>query len=454
MAATATQETFAQKCVNTFPQSDQAPQLEDDEWGALEVNAKRIRKEASEEDWVLGEISSLPVTLLRVLSLWLGVDHKQTRKGLVGDLSGYIADDTLDTTRLTILLLREYVRGKREGPIERLAKHTLPEPYFRRLTGDDVRTATKKHLMVLSLFFEKKERLRTLMLYNRAERAGYVRHELRPNDEADDLSDNEYEKVLSTIEGADTSSELTQEKVNDALSAYENSQGGRESRCFDVFEDVSGQEGKLVFILRSQGEEHIRQVDGYLFTDRADFFVIRLQDDVRVIDTHPRIRWDASLSAEVVGRVIGEPDVEYVQQREPTPKGKIESFLEALKKDEDSRVQLYELDLEDAPISENPRFILRGEKETSLTSAIRDLEKNNVRVLDRVDDINLVGVSFNTDLGTEGAYIFKFYIVRDQAGNYFLPYSDAVKATDACRQFENYLSEKYDVHVFPGDRSR
>lgn len=452
--ATATQESFAQKCVNTFPELDQAPQLEDDEWGSLEVNAQRIRQEASDEDWVLDEIRSFPITLLRVLSLWLGVDHKQTRKGLLSDLASHIADDTSDTARLTILLLREYIRGKREGPIERLAEHTLPEAYFRRLTGDDVRPATKKHLMVLSLFFEKKERLRTLMLYNRAERAGYVRHELRPDGEADDLSDDEHEQVLSTIEEVDTTGELTQKKVNDALGAYEDSQGGRESRCFDVFEDVSGQEGKLIFILRSQGEEHIRQVDGYLFTDRADFFVIRLQDDVRVIDTHPRIRWDASLSAEVVGRVIGEPDIEYAQQREPTPKSNIEGFLDALKKDEDNRVQLYELDLEDAPVSESPRFILRGEKETSLTSAISDLETNNVRVLDRVDDINLVGVSFDTDLGTEGAYIFKFYIVRDQAGNYFLPYSDAVKATDACRQFENYLSENYDIHVFPGDRSR
>ncbi|WP_263789497.1 hypothetical protein [Salinibacter sp.] len=454
MAATATQETFAQGCVDTFPQTNQVPQLDDDEWGSLEVNAQRIRQEAADEDWVLDEISAFPVTLLRTLSLWLGVDHKQTKKGLLSDLAGHIADDTSDTARLTIPLLREYVREKREGPIERLARHTLPEPYFRRLTGDDVRITTKKHLMVLSLFFEKKERLRTLMLYNRAERAGYVRHELRPDDEAEDSGDDEYEQVLSTIKEADTSSKITQENVNEALSAYEDSQGGRESRCFDVFEDVSGQEGKLVFILRSQGEEHIRQVDGYLFTDRADFFVIRLQDDVRVIDTHPRIRWDASLSAGVVGRVIDEPDVEYVQQREPTPKDNIESFLRVLKKDEDSRVQLYELDLEDAPISESPRFILRGEKETSLTSAIRDLETNNVRVLDKVDDINLVGVSFDTDLGTEGAYIFKFYILRDQEGNYFLPYSDAVKATDACRQFENYLSEHYGVHVFPGDRSR
>jgi len=225
MAATATQATFAQGCVDTFPQTDQVPQLDNDEWGVLEVNARRIRRETADEDWVLGEISAFPVTLLRILSLWFGVDHEQTKKGLLSDLAGYIADDTSDTARLTIPFLREYVRGKREGPIERLAKHTLPEPNFRRLTGDDVRTSTKKHLMVFSLFFEKKERLRTLMLYNRAERAGYVRHELRLDDENDD----EYEQVLATIEQADTSSKLTQEKVNDAPSAYEDSQGGRES---------------------------------------------------------------------------------------------------------------------------------------------------------------------------------------------------------------------------------
>ena len=133
---------------------------------------------------------------------------------------------------------------------------------------------------------------------------------------------------------------------------------------------------------------------------------------------------------------------------------KIEGLLETLRKDEDERLRLYELNLENAPLEGNPQLMLRRKKkEESLAGAVESLRDSNIKILEDIDDIKLVGVAFETDSGTDGAYIFKFYVQRD-GGAYYLPYSDAVKASAACRDFENYLYDNYDVNIFPGDSKR
>lgn len=454
-------QSFEGQCVTAFPALADVPKLEDDEWGALEVNAERLRSESSSEEWVQEKVDTFPRQLLRVLCLWLELNHNQLRGTLVEDLVEHICGDPSDDARLTVLLIAEFTRGKREGAIEQIARHTLPEVDFERLESAELPRKARKYLMVLSLFFERKERLRTLMLYNRAERAGYVRHGLHPNGELKETDDNEaegeeaneYERVRAVIEDANIEGDITTDLIDKALEAYEDEEGDRASRCFDVFEDVSGRGDSLIFLLRSKGEEHIRQVDGHLFTERADFFVLRLMDDLRVIDMHPRVRWDTALTASIAGHLLGEPDVQYVQQRRETPKTKIEEFLKTLRKDEDECLRLYEIDLKNAPLEGSPQLMLRGEKEKSLSGAVKNLRDSDIKVFEGINDIKLVGVAFETDFGTEGAYIFKFYVQRDD-GAYFLPYSDAVKASAACRDFENYLYDNYDVNVFPGDSKR
>jgi hypothetical protein len=446
-----------QSIASLLPQSNGSiPTLTDDEWNNLKVNTKRIQNDATDRQAVADQIGSLAPMYIQVLHDWLGlsVTARLTRDEVQEEIAAYISSNNQDTKCLTILYIVEYTRRKRERAVLEVAQDTLSQSNFQLVTTSGLSDTAKRDLLILLTFCANKRRLKTLMLYNRAERSGFVRHSLQADPDLDtQQTQADYQAAKNDISTANTSNTLTLSAVDQALQVFEsNARQGRQSRCFDVFENVGSTSGRLVFILRGSGEQAIRQLNDVIFTDRADFFMVRLEDDLRMIDTHPRIRWDKDLATTLAREIIGNDDIEYVPEQQVTAAADLEKMIRELRAGNDPDMELYEVDLENAPIVSAPRLIIRADDNSGLLAdALSDLDSKGVSLTDNLDAMRVLGVAFESSIRQGEAYKFRFKVFPDGNGDYYLPYSDSVKASKVCRQFERHLASTYNVYVYPGD---
>jgi hypothetical protein len=254
-------------------------------------------------------------------------------------------------------------------------------------------------------------------------------------------------------DGVDLAS-LDAEKVSAALEKFESRHGRRQSRCVDLFKDEASRM-VLVFILRYLRQAHIREVDDVVFGDAAELVVLRLYKRIQVMEEHSSTGVGVAIANTLARELLGDPNVEYIQDTQLTEEEAVEKLLDTLAKGEDENLRFRELYLKSAPVEESPYLILRcnpKDKEGDLSVPLKSFGKKNVRLLEDLDDIRSLKVAFMVKRakGKPKAYTFRLLCEHTKPGSYFLPYSASGVSTRIRSEFERYLRDEYNVQAVPG----
>jgi hypothetical protein len=294
------------------------------------------------------------------------------------------------------------------------------------------------------------------MLYEKAERAGYKRHVLVPRTQTAAENPIDKESITAARESIEAGvglSAVVPERVNDVLDDFEQRYGHRKSMCFDIFEDTRN-EMTEVFIFRDLRESHIREVDGVVFGDEAELIVLRLRDQMRSVEEHSTTGIGVRVASAIASSLLEGARVRYIKDEELTARDDLQKLINALANDEDERLQLRELYLEEAPIQDSPILILRCEKGQSLSSSLGFFRARGVDLLADLQNVRNLKISFavpsDEDPDKEDLYSFLVYLERSSSMRYFVPYSVASFPTTVRMEFEAYLRGEYNVRVVPG----
>ncbi len=453
---------FAESFDTYFTSASNAPTLEADQWEILEVNVNRVLQEAAIDN-LKERLDSARYTkvLVELLARWLGIsiDGNVRKEDIAEAIAEKIVEE-VDNNPVcrSLLFLLEFEKQKRKNAVFNFAKYFLPQEQYGLFNSRLQKDSSKRFGFIFAVFLHDPTRLRSLMLYNQLEKAGTVRHRLNVKPEPD--GDSDAEEVIEEAQQNVRFDVLTTSSVDEALDDLI-ARSGKDMKCFDVFSDIEEECDALVFILRMKGETRIRQIDTVVFEEEAEMFVMRFVNGVTTVDTHPRRSWDRPLANATIQGLADEDRLEYVPSRILTKREDLEAFLQKIAvtddttQQQDSDVKLYQMKLENAPVGENPLLELRSEeKEESLASAVEELQELGVPLLDDLNDIETFGVTYAVKRGnTRKRYIFKIVVEPRGPGHVSLPYSDSTPPRPICDQFENYMEETHDIHVFPGDRS-
>lgn len=436
-----------------FPKLSAVPTLQPDEWESVEVYYDAIKSSGKNKSETLGMIRKFRKPLLQVLSAWLGLPDDETVNEMQDALADHIVAKASNDGVLSLLLMREFLDGIREETVKDISKQALLPSTYALLDGNVLDDYASRYLKGYLTFCDMKARLRTMMLYDRALSAGFITRELKPSSDLDPRSQKQdIQRIQNVISGASVASNLSNTDVQDGLDAYK-SAGGPECQVFDILSNIGANSRKIIFALRERGTAVIRQVDNVEFTTQADFFVMQLVDDLRTVETHPTKSWVPTVARYIAEEAYGDSPFEYVPTKKASKENKIEAMLEKLLKNQDSKMDLHEIVAENAPLDGAPKLILRAEKNGPLLSrAVNDLKQKGVDLSKEVRRLEKIGVQFETTV-KDDPYIFKFFVCRDgTSSNYFLPYSDAVRSSKACREFEHHMDTTYDLNVYPGKK--
>jgi hypothetical protein len=448
--STATKATVSKPLTDLLPSSDQIDSSDDEFWQSLEVNAERIREEAAEPEQVESYLASFRRDMLEAFCAWLDVDAEIETQELRTPLAQHVAENCEDAVCLAFLFLNEFAKGKRDNAIQSLSKHLLPAEQFDLVNSSSVKDASKRFCYVLLAYAEDPSLLRSLMLFDNAERAGYERHQLVADVE-EDCDNGEAEEVEETAQNGYDLDQLDEDTVGDILNASSFGDG-KASRCFDLFRDEERDE-TLVFVLRELRESRIREVENVVFAQEAETIVLRLSDGGKSVETHSKSRTDTEIAQAIAASQLDEERIQYVETRDLTKRSDLERLIKYLRKEKDDDLRLYELFLENAPVEGAPVLMLRGEKEEGISDTLRSLEKKDVSLLQDLGDVRYIGVSFATQVGgKEKYYVFKFSPQQVDDDTFYLRYSASSTPTTVRASFEDHMKDKYNVKVIPGSR--
>lgn len=436
-----------------------APSLDDDKWEILEINAERIRGEADKSLLGVRLHQRYSKPLIELLARWVGisVDGNVEKKDLAKSLADHIISNLDNAACEGILFLLAFRRQKRKNAVFSFAQYFLDDQKYRVIEENLTSDTSKLFAFIFAVFLSDETRLRSLMLYSDLEQVGTVRHELTVGAE-EDGEDTDQEELIGRANQNIRFDTLTQNRVDEALADYRD-ESMRETRCFDVFNDIEDDCDAIIFLLRMKGETRIRQIDSVVFEEEAELFVMRFIDGVATVDMHPRRHWDRTLAASMVRNLIDEDEVEYKKSRVKTERAKLQKFLDHISTPDDTtdgddrNVLFYQLKLDNAPVDDNPILELRSEhKARSLAQSLEELRGLGLPLLQDIDDISTFTVSYKTIVrGEPTRYLFSIDVESHDDDNVSLPYTDR-PSPETCRAFENHMQDTYDIHVFPGDR--
>ncbi len=415
---------FAHRFLALLPPLDGVEESSNEFWETLEVNASRVSEDSRDRESVEITLSPLGVAALQVTCLWAGVEPLQRKPNLRSAVAEYIAAN-LGTPGCHFLdLLNKFLYRRRSDAIEAISSLILPQAQFDLVYSSDIDVKSKRLCYSLLVYLENPHQLRLLMLYERAERAGYTRYVLMPRAEVsgEPLTEESAELVRQHIEkGADLAT-LDEGRVNDVLEMFEAKHGDHRSLCFDLFRDAAT-EMTLIFILRHFRESHIREVDGIVFADEAELIVLRLADSIRMIEEHSASGEGVRIATDLAAQLLKEPNVEYIEDTCLTSREAFVAFIDMLANAADDRLRFQELYLGTAPIDESPRLILRCDKTTNLSGSLDFLKHRNVDLLQDLDSIRNINIAFVVETANrqQKAFIFKVFCRRVRSHRFFIP---------------------------------
>ncbi|MBN1310780.1 MAG: hypothetical protein JXB30_05110 [Anaerolineae bacterium] len=426
-------------------------------WEVLEVNADRLIQDSADAESVRSRLSNLGVGALRALSLWMGLNPLQRKADLVAELAAHLAADPMSPPSQTTILINDFVRGRRADAVEVISRLLLPQSQFNLVSDSDIDVNSKCFFCALLVYVQKPRDLQLLMLFERAERAGYTRYALIPRMEVsgDRAVDEETADLAQQhIDAGVDLESLNAEKVDAALERFESRHGHQQSRCVDLFRDEASRM-VLVFILRYLRPAYIREVDDVVFGDEAELVMLRLYRRMQVMEEHSSSGVGVAIANTLARELLGDSNVEYIQDTRLTKEDAVEKFINVLAKGEDENLRFRELYLRSAPVEESPYLILRcnpKDKESDLSVPLESFGKKNVRLLEDLDDIRSLKVAFMVKQakGKLKAYTFRLLCEHARPGSYFLPYSASSVSTRIRSEFERYLHDEYNIQAVPG----
>ncbi len=451
---------LAKSLADHLPPPDQSPRLKAEFWTTLEVDARAAAAHMSDYDFLDGHLSSLGVGGLRVLSCWFDLDPELGQETLTHNLALHLLARAGETISLNIILLNDFLYRRRPDAIESIADLLLSEEdheYFNLLRGSRIDAGSKRFLNTLLVFVRDPEKLRQMMLYESAERAGYGRYKLQPRrhglvvrDEHELSCWERLDEVARQITKGAPHLDLTVSDINGILEEFESGEDGQQSRCYEVFHDPD-RGLTLIFIFRYFRPWYIQQVQDVVFGDEAELIVLRLFDEARSVDAHAISSAGVDLASAIATHLFDEPCVEYQPDPGEPRVGKYTELLEILANDLDPRLRLQELFIRTAPLSDSPRLILRCEQDHTLKDNLIELGKIGLDLMRDPGDFHRIGIGFDSAM-SDRQYFYRFSVYSQPVAEdeYYLTYTAANIATAIRAEFEKYLRDTYGVVVIPG----
>jgi len=444
---------FAEELISYLPPLGDIRGQSDDFWNKLEVNSPQIIQEMSESDNVVTIIPSIDKGAQQICAMWTGLAPLQDNRDLESFVD-YIASNRVSIGLQTIILLSQFLYRRRPDAIETISRLLLPVEQFNLVSKSDIETNSKRFCCALLAYIKNPHYLRTLMLFENAERAGYTRYYLIPDfPEEDDpsLAQRLFEEAEKRIDQGIDIKTLDVGFINDVLINFEGMYGRKESICFDIFQDTE-KKVALVFILRSLRETFIREIDRLIFGDEADLIVLRISENMHVIDERSERNIGVEIANELAKISLDIRNIKFVESGETTSAKNLDKLFNALIDENDERLQFRELNLKTAPIDGSPILMMRSDEGETIVSALRFLDNRNVSLMQDYRDIKNIRIGFVVEKsdGSIKPYSIKVFFKHIGKNFYYLTYSTANIASYIREDFENYLEENYDVQVIPG----
>ena len=415
-------------------------------WERLRVwHSRVITERLNDVDYVQTQLSHLGLRFLQFLRDWTELSVRvNTISAISTALAERIVERSTESWSQDLFLLLEFVNNRSYDAIETIGRVLLP-PEVVQFVDNATSTPNARRLAVaMNVYFQNPDDLALLMLFEMAERSGYTRYALVPQF---DIPEQEAEDATQRIQQGFDLTALTAADVNQVLDAVDSKYGGRRySICTHIFQE--GSDSTLMFIYRILKEANIPEIDRTLFGDQVETIVLKFTEGFRILEENSTKQIGASIAGTMASHFL-EASVAYVNDSTHTTDEAFIELLDVLQKGSDDRLHLVELYLHQSPIEGSPALILRCEKEQSLVRALEFLESRYLQLLDELDNVRHIGVSFSLDQDKKAMrYIFKLRF--DRVGrSYFVRYSGSRISRRLGGQFELYLREAYRVKVIP-----
>lgn len=444
---------FVVPFVDSLPAIETIATQNIDFWNKLEINVPRILEDASDPNWI-AENLSMGLGGLMLLSVWAGLNPQQNIASLLDSLTEYFHANRNSPQLQTLIFINEFLKWKRDDAIEEISRLQLAGDLLDSIHLSGIDQKSKRFCYALAVFIQNTHNLGIMMLYERAEKAGYTRYVLVPKTEDAAGRDLDEESVMLTQQCIDQGVNLdgfTINWLNNLLEEFEAQREHRQCLCWEIYKDVNS-DMLLVFIFRTYRESYIREIGGVIFGDEAELIVLRISDEMRIVEEHSNSGIGIEISAAAAAALYQDASIQYVKATNLTNRNSFSHFVNVLVNGEDQQLRLRELYLKSAPIRQAPILILRSEKTSDLSIPLEYLRQKGLDLLQNLQDIRSLKVAFVVTLedDVEMVYSFTVYCKYIRANDFFLPFSVANIATNICRQFESYLEDNYNVRVIPG----
>jgi hypothetical protein len=355
---------------------------------------------------------------------------------MIESIQGAISADPPAVWAQDLFLLQELIQGKSHEVIDVIGRAMLPESTVDLIDSAGFTASARRLAYAMQIYYQTPADLALLMLVEEAERAGYTRYALVPQE------GEGAESAAQRIEEGTELSALTETAVNEALQAIE----GKRSTCARVLPESEG--STLVFIYRMLREASIPEVDRTLFGEEVETIVVRFRNRLKSMEERSATQAGVLVAGAIASHLL-EASVKYVGDARQSPRQGLDSLMDALTTAGDDRMRLVEINMRHSPLEGSPVLIIRCDKSKSLASTVKALAEKQVSVLEELQDVNYLGVAFDSIVGERRRpYIFRlrFEPVDD---SYFVRYSCGRLTSRLRSQFERHLKQRYDVTAIP-----
>jgi len=401
---------------------------------------------------VESKLASLDITGKQVICFWIGLPPLYRNQDIVS-LARHISANRDSIGFQTIILICDFLYRRRPDAIETVSRYILPEEQYNFVVSNDIEANSKRFCYAILAFIQEPHLLRTLMLFESAERAGYTRYNLVPRtpgidnaDRIDELMKLAEERITK---GVDLKT-LDVGRINNVLNKFEGRHGQKVSLCLDIYSGHTDGTA-IIFILRPLRETFIREIDGIIFAEEAEIIVLRVYEGMRIVDEHSAKGIGIQIATEIASEFLGIEDLQFIKSSETTDLHDLQNLIQNLMKRSDDRLHFRELYLEMAPIEGSPKLVIRSDEDLTIVGALEFLNSRGVDLLQDLRDVKNIKIGFVVDTGKElKSYSFKIFLTNLGQNLFYLPYSTANIASRIRENFEAYLKENYNVKVFPG----
>ncbi len=412
-------------------------------WNQLEVRTDDLIENLQDIEAISDRLksASIGMSMIQAICYWIG--SPRSREDATAFLGKQLAENASAKWSQDLLCLMKFVYNRRYDAIQTICRSLLPENIFKLIFNSSIDESSKRLAYAMQVYYSQPARLQLLLLFEKVEMVGYNRYRLVEHNPSG--GDSRYVKNRISIK------KLNKEIVNQILAAFEEAQKSkRRSTCLDIHHENNT---ALIFILREFRENHIREVDQTVFGDEAELVVLKMSDQMHVLEEHSEQEIGPKIGASLVMHFLKDKNVTYKREAILTKYENLQTLIRVLQEGSDEKVCLHEIHLEHSPLPDSPVLILRVNSNGTgkeLSGALKCLTEKNIQPLEDIKKLRSLGLRF---LHIE-SNIFKLEFEEHKSDQYLVRYylPGAGVSTETRRAFEHYLKEKYQITVVPKNK--